>query len=64
VSEKPSNVGVPPHMPSDAMTVASPIFMLACITLFSEPGGIMPAAAVGASAVAHQRRGLARRRAL
>ena len=44
--QKPWKLGRPVHCPSDAITVASPMVKLACITLFSAPGGTMPASQV------------------
>ena len=41
-SEKPWNSGLPLQRPSEAITVVSPMRKLACITLFSVPGGSMP----------------------
>ena len=41
-NEKPANAGLPLQWPSEAITVVSPIFMLTCITLFSDPGGSIP----------------------
>src|SRR6266404_8625004 len=39
---KPWKFGRPRHWPSEAITVESPMRRLACITLFSAPGGTMP----------------------
>src|SRR5262245_59153343 len=41
-SEKPWKLDCPEEHPSEAMTVVSPTRRLACITLFSKPGGTMP----------------------
>jgi hypothetical protein len=41
-SEKPSKHGSPSHLPSEAIRIVSPIRKLACITLFSIPGCVMP----------------------
>jgi len=40
--EKPWKLGRPEHRPSDTFTPVSPMVRVACITLFSEPGGSMP----------------------
>ena len=40
VSEKPSNLGLPLHMPSEARTCVSPMRKAACITL--SPGALIP----------------------
>ena len=41
-SEMPWKPGLPWQAPSDAITIVSPMRRLACMTLFSEPGGTMP----------------------
>src|SRR6266404_8123395 len=41
-SDIPWKPGLPWQAPSDAITVVSPMRRLACMTLFSEPGGTIP----------------------
>src|SRR5438876_6899233 len=41
-SANPSNLGLPVQRPSEARIVLSPTRKLACITLFSLPGGVQP----------------------
>jgi hypothetical protein len=41
-SENPWNVGRPSQRPSDIITLVSPMRRHACMTLCSEPGGIIP----------------------
>jgi hypothetical protein len=43
-SETPSKFAFPWQWQSEAITVESPIRRLACITFFSDPGGIIPTA--------------------
>jgi hypothetical protein len=45
-SVTPEKFAFPETLPSDAITTESPILSAACMTLFSEPGGIMPGGGV------------------